>query len=95
MTFTRAEYDRVCAERDAVQVTCERLETHIDEQRAAIEDVAHKLNNMLAAVLGSVDMVLRELPAGSSSRTRVERIQSAALTSADLVTQLQRGQFAP
>lgn len=88
MTIARTEYDRVCAERDALQITCTRLEVQRGERRSAIEEVAHKLNNKIGGVLGSAELLLQKIDDRDPSRPRVQAIRSAALDSADLVAQL-------
>jgi CheY-like chemotaxis protein len=50
--------------------------------------IAHDFNNLLTTVLGSGDLLLGEIPAGSEWRPHVERIQRAARTAADLTFQL-------
>lgn len=50
--------------------------------------VAHDFNNMLAAVLGYVELIEAELPREDPVRTDVEKIRSAARRATDLTGQL-------
>ncbi|HOW65855.1 MAG TPA: PAS domain S-box protein [Candidatus Paceibacterota bacterium] len=50
--------------------------------------VAHDFNNMLQAILGNVDLALKQVPARSHLREDLEEIQKAAQRSADLTRQL-------
>jgi PAS domain S-box-containing protein len=59
--------------------------------------IAHDFNNILLAILGNVDLVLREVPRRSPIRESVEDIELAAQRAADLTRQMLayagRGQF--
>jgi two-component system cell cycle sensor histidine kinase/response regulator CckA len=50
--------------------------------------IAHDFNNLLTPILGDATLALMDLPAGSPSRTRLERIQKAAQRAAALTTQM-------
>jgi len=50
--------------------------------------VAHDFNNMLNVILGYADLLLEELPEGTSQRHGVQEIRDAARRSADLTRQL-------
>jgi signal transduction histidine kinase len=65
----------------------------IDAQRAESLGVlagglAHDFNNLLVAVIGSAEIALRDLPAGSAARATVENIRTAGLRAAELTDQL-------
>jgi PAS domain S-box-containing protein len=50
--------------------------------------IAHDFNNLLTAILGTSEILLRELPADEPGRTDVEEIRQAATRAADLTRQL-------
>ena len=50
--------------------------------------VAHDFNNLLVGVLGEASLALADLPAGSSGRQHVERIERAALRASELTAQM-------
>jgi PAS domain S-box-containing protein len=50
--------------------------------------VAHDFNNLLTAILGTSELLLQELPSGSSARADVEEIKRAATRAANLTRQL-------
>ena len=50
--------------------------------------VAHDFNNLLTAILGSTEMLLEELPEGSTGRDDAGEIRKAALRAAELTQQL-------
>jgi PAS domain S-box-containing protein len=50
--------------------------------------VAHDFNNLLTAILGTSEILLQELPAGTSAREDVEEIKRAATRAANLTRQL-------
>jgi signal transduction histidine kinase/ActR/RegA family two-component response regulator len=50
--------------------------------------VAHDFNNLLVGVLGEASLALADLPAGSSGRQHVERIERAALRASELTSQM-------
>jgi len=50
--------------------------------------IAHDFNNILTGILGQTDLVLADLPPVSPVRTKVEAIQSAATSAADLCRQM-------
>jgi CheY-like chemotaxis protein len=50
--------------------------------------IAHDFNNILAAIIGFAEMVEEDLPPGSPSKTRMQRVLSAASRGRDLVKQI-------
>jgi two-component system, cell cycle sensor histidine kinase and response regulator CckA len=60
--------------------------------------IAHDFNNLLAAMHGNLELALRDLPAPSPARTRIENALLAATRAADLTRQMLaysgRGKFA-
>ncbi|MFH2123774.1 MAG: PAS domain S-box protein [Pseudomonadota bacterium] len=50
--------------------------------------IAHDFNNILTAILGYGEMLLMELPTGSSSRKKQETVMAAAKRAAELVKQI-------
>jgi len=50
--------------------------------------IAHDFNNVLTAILGSAELALETLPAGSPEREEVDEVRKAALRAADLTRQL-------
>jgi signal transduction histidine kinase/CheY-like chemotaxis protein len=65
----------------------------VDAQRAESLGVlagglAHDFNNLLVAVLGNVDLALREIRPGQPGRDTVENIRTAGLRAAELTDQL-------
>jgi len=50
--------------------------------------IAHDFNNLLTAILGSAELALETLPAGSPEREEVDEVRKAALRAADLTRQL-------
>ncbi len=50
--------------------------------------IAHDFNNMLGAIIGHVDLLLRNLPPGSANRRSAEQIDSAAQQASELTRQL-------
>ncbi len=79
----------------AVDVTAQRaLEGRmVDAQRAESLGVlagglAHDFNNLLVAILGNVDLGLRDIPAGAPGRAALENVRSAGLRAAELTGQL-------
>jgi signal transduction histidine kinase/ActR/RegA family two-component response regulator len=50
--------------------------------------IAHDFNNILTAILGTSDLMLRDLPAGHPARDDVHEVRKAALRAADLTRQL-------
>lgn len=74
--------------------TRHRLEQRmVDAQRAESLGVlagglAHDFNNLLVAILGNVDLGLRELDAGAPGHAVLDSIRAAALDAAALTTQL-------
>jgi PAS domain S-box-containing protein len=50
--------------------------------------IAHDFNNILSAVMGYTEMALLELPKGSNSAEKLERVLQASTRAADLVRQI-------
>jgi two-component system cell cycle sensor histidine kinase/response regulator CckA len=50
--------------------------------------IAHDFNNLLTPILGDASLALMDLPEGSASRRRLERIQKAAKRAAALTNQM-------
>ncbi|OPY76432.1 MAG: Blue-light-activated protein [Syntrophorhabdus sp. PtaU1.Bin153] len=50
--------------------------------------IAHDFNNLLAAIIGFAEMVQEDLPPGSKSTARIQRVLGAAFRGRDLVRQI-------
>ncbi|MFC1499276.1 sensor histidine kinase [Verrucomicrobiota bacterium] len=65
--------------------------------RTMASGMAHDYNNMITAILGNVNIVLRDVPPESSARKNLQQIEATALRASDLTNQIMtyadRGKF--
>lgn len=77
-----------------VKAQKERLEKQLFQARkmdslsTMAVGVTHDFNNLLAAILGNADMVVRSLPADSPRMENAEEIKSAAMRAMDLTSKI-------
>lgn len=84
-------YDLVLARDAAPREAAEAATREAMELRAAAlvaSTAAHEINNPLAVVIGSLDLLLRQVPAGGRERQLVDRAVSAGERIRDIVARL-------
>lgn len=100
----RAQRLDLAASRERIEALARSLERRTADELSAltkqsldqlIPGIAHALNNPLGIIFGSVDLLLRDAPAGSLRRQDLERILSAARRCAQLGQDLQAYASAP
>jgi PAS domain S-box-containing protein len=85
---------RDITERERAEAERHHLETRIREAErmeslgVMAGGIAHDFNNLLTGVLGNVELVLADVPEGSSKRESLEDIQKCATRAAELTYQM-------
>lgn len=81
--------ERIQAEAERRELELQFLEAHKLESLGLMAGgIAHDFNNLLTVILGNTDMLLQEVSADSSVRSKLLEIEKGARTAADLCTQL-------
>lgn len=81
------EHQRAEAERRRLQARLQRGEK-LESLSALAGGVAHDFNNLLMGILGYAQFALEELPEGSPTRGRVERIEESARRATELTRKM-------
>jgi signal transduction histidine kinase len=92
---SREKVERLAAKLDDQALELERAKS--TELSAAVPRIVHNLNNPLAVIIGSAELMLKEAPEGSVMREDLERIQRAARACVRLgqdLSELSRGKMA-
>jgi len=89
-----AQLRQEIADRERAEEERRRLETQIQhaqklESLAVLAGgIAHDFNNLLSAILGNAELAQLYLPADSEAREAFEQIEAAAITAAELTSQM-------
>jgi signal transduction histidine kinase/ActR/RegA family two-component response regulator len=82
------------AERECAEEARRKLETQLEHARrmeslgVLVGGIAHGYNNLLAVILGNIELALAELNEQSPARGRIEDVRGAAVRAADLTRQM-------
>ena len=82
------------AERECAEEARRKLETQLEHARrmeslgVLVGGIAHGYNNLLAVILGNIELALAELSEQSPARGRIEDVRGAAVRAADLTRQM-------
>ena len=81
--------ERKAAERERLEMERRLLQAQKLESLGVLAGgIAHDFNNLLMAMLGNLELALRDLPPGSPARPRLDAASVAARRAADLTRQM-------